>query len=1051
MAITRRSDSRLALELELIANGRGSERRREFYWLAAATLFVATAVLLVASARRQDLAGVEDRLRSGELLNLNAANSINNLPDFLRAAAGRELSGADAERLTAYLERNRPLANVGALARLHLLPLAKIKPRLIVRTPGEFYRVLALWTAAYFAAFWFVHLLWRALKFRADPAILPALHALTGIGLALMLSLRDPLRDTLEFRKFCWGCVAGCVLLLLPLFKAFQSRNFVRLVYTPLWLALALFGALLFFGSGPTGSDARVNLGPFQPVEVIKLLLVFFLAGYFARNWNRLRDLEQKRWIPRWLHWLQLPRASHVLPVLIGVGCALVLFFVLKDMGPALITGLLFLTLFGLARSRGGLALLGLTLLVSGFALGYRFGTPHTVVDRVSMWLSPWNNDVRGGDQLAHSLWAFATGGPVGSGLGRGDPSVIPAGHTDLVLPAIAEEWGFPGVVIICLLFTVLVRRAFKIAARGPDEYSLFLAAGLGSLLACEMLLISSGVLGLIPLSGVVSPFLSSGNTAMLANFLVCALLAGISNQVARSQAWTEKPEALFEPLFGKPLRMVPALLGICALVLVTRAAWLEIFHDQDLLAKETFVFTADGVKRPERNPRLGLLAAMIPRGDIYDRNGILLATSDWRKVEQHRAQYEQLGTSLDPSLKPGSSRYYPFGTVTLHLLGDWRTGERFHASNASLVEHDSNQKLQGYRDYQELASVVRYRHRPDNPAIAALFERQRDVRTTIDIRLQLKIADIVRTRFTRGEKGAAVVMNAATGDVLAFASWPLPSMEAPNDDELLDRARYGEYPPGSTFKLVTAAAALERDAHAAQRTFRCSRLSDGRVGVVIRGWRRPVRDDVGDRVHGVLDLPQAITVSCNAYFAQLGVSVVGAKALRETAARFGINAGSEADVKQMLPFAAYGQGTVVATPLEMARVAATIAAQGQMPQGRWVSDISDGRTRPPIAVLQPASAGLLAAAMRSVVTSGTARTAMSGADLAVAGKTGTAQLDLGQPHSWFLGFAPYDAPVNDRIAFAVIVEHGGYGAKTAAPLARQIVEAAENLGIVNK
>ena len=100
------------------------------------------------------------------------------------------------------------------------------------------------------------------------------------------------------------------------------------------------------------------------------------------------------------------------------------------------------------------------------------------------------------------------------------------------MLPAIGEEWGFAGVSAVFLLFVLLVHRAFRIALRAPDEYALFLALGLGTLVALEMLLISGGVLGAIPLSGVVSPFLSSGNTAMLANFLIFAILLGMSNQL---------------------------------------------------------------------------------------------------------------------------------------------------------------------------------------------------------------------------------------------------------------------------------------------------------------------------------------------------------------------------------------------------------------------------------------------------------------------------------------------------------------------------------------
>ncbi len=1088
MAITRRGESRLALEIELIDSARKSERTREFRWLLGASLLVAAGLWLVLIAKTQDFANVPGRVSSGELFNLNAAHTQSDFALLLTNVFGesqaRELAAA---RLAGFLDKNRPLPNVGALARLRvtnselaqpmyaewrsklpvsgkvpasvsLLPLAKLKPFLLVRTPGEFLQSYACWVLLYLAAFWVVHFTWRWRNFRGDPAILPAIHLLTGMGLILMVSLRDPLRDTLEFRKFAWGAVAGCAILLLPLLKLFQYRNFARFTYTPLLLALALFAALLRFGSGPTGSDARVNLGPFQPVEVIKVLLVFFLAGYFAQKWEWLREVQQKRFVPRWLSWLELPRASHVLPVVSAVSCALVLFFVLKDMGPALVAGMLFLIVFAIARRRSGLAVLGVALLVGGVVVGYHFGAPHTVVERVSMWLSPWDNDVRGGDQLAHSLWAFATGGPWGSGPGWGDPAVIPAGHTDLVLPSLAEEWGFPGVMSVCLLFALLVRSAFRIAYRAPDEYALFLAAGCGTLLALEMLLISGGALGAIPLSGVVSPFLSSGNTAMLANFLIIAILLGISNQSARLQipAAAGQSSAPFKPLFGRPLNAVSIVLGVSALGLLARAAYLEIWHDRDLLAKNALVYANDGVKRPQRNPRLNLLAAMIPRGNIYDRNGILLATSSWRELEQHRAERERLGSFDEPAAHI-DSRYYPFGAATLQLLGDFRTGERFHATNASLVEHDSNRKLQGFNDYGELAAVVRYRHQQDNPVLQSLVKRDRDVHTTLDIRLQLKLIDIVSNRHVSAksrvpERGAAVVMNPETGDLLAFVSWPLPAgsdFVGTGSNELLDRARYGEYPPGSTFKLVTAMAALRADPDVTRRTFSCRRLSDGRAGTIIPGWRRPVRDDVGDRVHGTLNMGQAITVSCNAYFAQLGVFAVGSKALRETAGMLGINAGTEAQVKQMLPFAAYGQGAVVATPLKMARVAATIAAGGSMPQGRWVLDGSDGRTAPPGNIISPAAATFLAGAMRSVVTNGTARSAMAGLSIPVAGKTGTAQLDHGQPDSWFAGFAPYDSPANRRIAFAVIVEHGGYGAKVAAPIARELVQAAAQLGII--
>lgn len=1054
MAVTKSWETTVALSVAA-AGLKPRERHREFWWLLAASLLVACGLGLVLLAKTQDFDDGIARLTNGELVNLNTVQQ----PQQLTPALQTE----DAQQVFEFIERHKPLPNVGALARLRaahtkpgpsnaLIPVAKLKPLLIVRTPAEFLHTYAKWIALYLAGFWFVHFAWRLMNFRGDPVILPALQLLTGMGLVLMVSLRDPLRDTLEFRKFALGVLVGCAALLLPLFRAFQYRHFSRWIYTPLLAALALFAALIAFGSGPTGSDAKVNLGPFQPVEVIKILLIFFMAGYFASNWERLRDLNQKRFVPRPLRWLRLPRFGHVLPVMCAVASALAFFFLLKDMGPALVVGMLFLTVYAVARKRAGLALLGVCILVAGVAIGYHYGQPHTVVERVSMWLSPWDNNIRGGDQLAHSLWAFATGGPWGSGPGWGDPSLIPAGHTDLVLPAIAEEWGLPGVFVIALLFLLLIGRAFRIALCAPDEYAFFLSLGLGILLSLEMLLISGGALGAIPLSGVVSPFLSSGNTAMLANFLIFAILLSISNTSARLRVSPDNAEPHpLAPLFKFPVRIVSACLAICMCALVGRAVYIQAFHDRELLSRDALVFTSDGVKRPQHNPRLNSLAASIPRGNIYDRNGVLLATSDWAQLERYRSDYERLGISVDQACSKLESRHYPFGPAIVHILGDLRTGENFHATNASFIEHDSNAKLQGYRDYNDLAAFVRYRHQRANPVMQSLLARDRDVRSSIDIRLQLKLTDILKTELQKvNKKGALVVMDSQTGDVLGLVTWPAPTTTGQASvDELLDRSRYGEYPPGSTFKLVTAIAALRLDPKATAKTYSCRRLPDGRVGTIIPGWRRPIRDDFKDRVHGTLDLAGAITVSCNAYFAQLGVYSVGTNALRETAGLLGISAGSEQEVKRMLPFASYGQGPVVITPFKMARVAATIANEGMMPEGRWVTDTSNGRQDAPLQILPQSSADFMARAMRSVVTSGTARTAMLGEQVNVAGKTGTAQLDSGDPHSWFAGFAPYDAPPGKRIAFAVIVEHGGYGALVAAPIARQVVDAAQQLGIL--
>jgi cell division protein FtsW (lipid II flippase) len=1034
------------------AKGATAPRRigwREFVWLAMSSLLVAAGLLMVYSAKTQSFPESQAALAHGDLLDLNSLTKPEQLLPFLKVFQDDAQRQQVAEKIFDYVSTHRPVANVGALARLRsaprvpLLPLAKLKPEFLVRTPAEFQTQFLIWVALYLAAFYAVFLIWRWSGLRGDFSILPAIHLLTGMGLILAVSLRDPLRDTLEFSKFAWGVALGCLVLLAPSLRVLHYQRFSTWCYTPLFAALALFVLLMRFGSGPGGNDAKVNLGPFQPVEAIKILLVFFLAGYFTRNWERLRDLREKKLLPRWVG---LPRLSHVLPVIFAVALALGFFFLLKDLGPALVTGFLFLSMFWVARGRAGLAVLGLALLVGGVTVGYHYGKPSTVVDRINMWLSPWDNDVHGGNQLAHSLWAFSTGGALGSGPGWGDPDMIPAGHTDLVLPAIGEEWGFCGVATVLLLLGFLVWRGMRIGLRAASEYGMFLALGLSSLIAFEMLLISGGVLGAIPLSGVVSPFLSFGNTAMLANFLIFGILVAISDRTRESRS-----EIKIDAPFRKPVTRLELVLGAAAATLLGFAAYYQVAHDRDFLSREAKVFEDDGVKRPQRNPRLNSLAHEIRRGNIFDRNGVLLATSDWNELERRRNQYSKLGVSIDTACSRLDNRHYPFGPLTAHLVGDLRTGDNFHATNASLIEHDSNGKLQGFADYGELAPLIRYRHQPGNPEIAKLMARDRNVTASIDIRLQMRASKALEDRLAKAhkDKGAVVVMDPNSGDVLALVSVPAPASNPTTPEELFDRARYGQYPPGSTFKLVTAMAALRINPGLENQAFSCRRLPDGRVGAIIPGWRKPIRDDVGDSAHGTLTMHQAITVSCNAYFAQLGVFSVGAQQLSETAKLLEIPAGSVADIQAAMPFASYGQGPVLVTPFKMARVAATIAANGAMPEGRWVIDGSNARTAPPKQILAPDLAAFLASAMRSVVQQGTARRAMQGEKVSVAGKTGTAQLDEGMPHSWFAGFAPFDGDRKQSIAFAVVVEHGGYGGSAAAPIAREIVDAAAELGLV--
>jgi cell division protein FtsI/penicillin-binding protein 2 len=299
------------------------------------------------------------------------------------------------------------------------------------------------------------------------------------------------------------------------------------------------------------------------------------------------------------------------------------------------------------------------------------------------------------------------------------------------------------------------------------------------------------------------------------------------------------------------------------------------------------------------------------------------------------------------------------------------------------------------------------------------------------------------------------VVLDVETGDVLASVSYPWPSevdgtTVAPDDrpaDALLDRVRYGLYPPGSTFKLLVAAAALRTHPELQTTPHMCVRLPGGRVGNAIRGWSRPVRDDVKDVTpHGAVDLHEGLIVSCNAYFAQLAMQL-GPRPLLDAVSLFQIEAArpsTAAALRNTLPHAAYGQAGVLASPLKMARVVAAVAGDGRVLPARWTADDPAADEDAP-RFLGDADARRLAQYMREVVTSGTGRTLHANVT-PIAGKTGTAEVDGRPAHSWFIGFAPHGG--SRPIAFAVIVENAGYGARSAAPVAGDIVDAARELGL---
>lgn len=536
-------------------------RRTEALWMLAASLVLVFGFFLVYRAKTRSFAEVDTGLAAKHLLNLNDLTAREDLLPFLGTFTEPAVRQFVARRI---YDASGSLPNVGALARLrvseaeveaarglkslrgrHALLMGEqfrqLKPTFVVRRPTQFRRAFLLWTAAFFAAFWAVHLWWSVRAFPGDNTLLPAVLLLTGAGLILMVSLRDPVRDSLLFVDFAQGAAAGCILLAIASALDYE-RLLGKLSFVPLLASFALSALLIVFGYGPGTSDAKVNLFGFQPVELIRILLILFLAGYFARRWDVLRHARETRpGLARFDRLGGIPPIEYTLPVFVCVVLSLLFFFLQKDLGPALVFTCLFLALYAIARNGALMAVAGLLFLLAGFIAGYLVHVPHTVYERVSMWASPWSNVIHGGDQLAQSLWAYATGGLWGTGPGLGDPALVPASHTDLILSALGEEWGFLGVLAVFVLYGFMLYRAARIALRARTDYEFFLAAGLGVAMALQILLIAGGSLGVLPLSGVVTPFLSYGRSSMLANFLVLAMLLSISGRPARILSATRR------------------------------------------------------------------------------------------------------------------------------------------------------------------------------------------------------------------------------------------------------------------------------------------------------------------------------------------------------------------------------------------------------------------------------------------------------------------------------------------------------------------------------
>lgn len=656
----------------------------------------------------------------------------------------------------------------------------------------------------------------------------------------------------------------------------------------------------MFFGTGPEGSGVKVNLNIggilFQPGEITKYLLLFFLAGFFASNADNIRNLSDIRW-RFYINW----------GVFAGIGVLLALYLFMGDMGPAMVVCFTFLFFYSIARGNllltvlagvtycvllsmipgwmatvaaFGMVIIALIILghlrstkwygafavvadapvivlmvIAAFAFGDQVpGIGDRLADRKAMWLSQWNNDVFGGDHLAHSFWTLSSGGFSGQGIGRGFSNTMPAAHTDMILPGIGEEFGWLGLVAVFLLFGILIHRSFLHARRSGQPFAFYLCSGIVIAMGVQLLLIAGGSIGLLPLTGVAVPFLSYGKISLIINLAAMGIVAGISARPGQ-EIQQEYVKKNYDPVLATGISFFIA--GIIALA--AKLFFVQVVDREEYLVKQSRVVMRNGTPIYSYNPRIDKLMRLLAAGEIYDRNGLILATSEAGAIRDNLDSLRKAGLPRDhlqELMHKRVRRFYPFAEQLFYWTGDYNTRMFWGQSNGYFAESRHLTSLRGFGISREIQDSVSILYRPDrftkpyyktvqlarydytalveglaagidsnHAAIRKIKDKDRAVHLTVDAALQVELQDSLQTSNWKEKRISVVVLDAGSGDILASALNPLPNLQSP---ELLalperERARLESpvterdlgmtYPtaPGSTVKILTAMAGLNK------------------------------------------------------------------------------------------------------------------------------------------------------------------------------------------------------------------------------------------------
>ena len=387
--------------------------------------------------------------------------------------------------------------------------------------------ITALWTAA--------HLAIRKWAPYADPLLLPAVALLVGLGLSVIHRL--DLADAQNGRgsesaptQLIWATI-GVALFVGVLVVIRDHRVLARYAYILMLAGLVLLAipaVLPSRFSEINGAKLWILVGGFsiQPGEFAKICLVVFFAAYLVDKRDVLA-LASRRVVG-----LELPRGRDLGPVLVIWGLSILVLVFERDLGSSLLLFGIFVVMLYIATERASWLVIGLLLFAAGAFLAYQvFGH---VQQRVDVWLDPFKYKSSDGYQLVQSLFGLGTGGLFGAGLGGGRPDQVPVAKSDFIASAIGEELGLFGLVAVIIVYLILVERGLRTSLIVRDAFGKLLTAGLSFAIAWQVFVVLGGVTGLLPLTGLTTPFLAYGGSSLVANFALVALLVRVSDAARR-------------------------------------------------------------------------------------------------------------------------------------------------------------------------------------------------------------------------------------------------------------------------------------------------------------------------------------------------------------------------------------------------------------------------------------------------------------------------------------------------------------------------------------